>query len=66
MPKTKRISAGDYTRSEGKNSVRISYEDCWGGWVAVAKWDRLLYTDPLPTKRDAIRNADRMLFNACS
>jgi len=64
MLTTKRHFAGEYDRTDGKNIVRVTFEERLGGWIAAAKWDRLLYTDPKPTKRDAIHNTDRMLFNA--
>ena len=61
---TKKHFAGEYERTDGRNVVRVYFEDCLGGWIAAAKWDRLRYSDPMSTKQKAIRTADRMLFNA--
>jgi hypothetical protein len=61
MARTTRSSAGEYSVTDGKRIVRVSYFEHLKGWVAAAEWDRCLYTDPLPTKRDAVFNATLML-----
>lgn len=67
--KTTRICAGEYEvrpvsdfRPHRKVSVsRVHYPGDGAYWIAAAAWDPHRYTDPLPTKRDAVFNANAML-----
>ena len=61
---TTKHAVGSYIRTDGKRSVSITYFDHLKGWIAAAEWDRHLFTDPVPTKRDAILNADSMLLSS--
>lgn len=60
---TTRISAGLYEVRAGARAVEISKQEFSDGpgWVARAQWDRYMYSDPLPTKRDAVAVALEML-----
>ena len=58
---TRRHSAGNYTVHALRRRVTITYFAHLRGWIAAAEWDRHLYTDPLPTKRDAMREAQAMI-----
>lgn len=67
FPRTRvtRVCAGEYEVTELGNTirprrVRVTRVD-GEGWVAAAAWDQLLYTDYLPTKRDAVHNARLMI-----
>jgi len=62
--KTTREFAGMYNVTDGENFVQVEYMDHLGGWMAVAQWDRYLYTDILATKRDAVIEAKEMLAAA--
>lgn len=66
--KTIKICAGEYEvrplpLRNGNRAVSISRVEYWDGpaWIAAPKWDARRCTDPLPTKRDAVRNAVAML-----
>ena len=59
--KTKRICAGEYERTDGVNVVRVFFHELCAGWMAAAEWDSMVYTDILPTKKQAIVQADEML-----
>ena len=61
--KTKRNSAGEYTVTDGRYKVNISKIDYGYGpeWIAALNGSMNTYTDPLPTKRDAVRNAEIMI-----
>jgi hypothetical protein len=61
--KTKRICSGAYKVVDGLNTVHVTRVEYPDGiyWIAAANWDRDLLTDPLPTKREAIFNAQHML-----
>jgi len=59
--KTKKEGAGSYIRTDGNREVSVKFFEHLSGWIAAAKWDCHLYTDPVPTKRDAVFNADAML-----
>lgn len=61
---TRKVCAGEYVRHDGRREVRVFYHDLCKGWMAAAEWDRSLYTDIVPTKRDAVFNADLMLAEA--
>lgn len=68
MIRTTRDSAGYYqvTDTETHNSVTVLRNPALSGpdkWIARANWERHLVTDPLPTKRDAVREAAFMLAN---
>lgn len=56
---TKRKCAGEYKVTNGERTVFVSKINFGYGdeWVAAAEWDNTLYTDPLPTKREAVYNA---------
>jgi hypothetical protein len=41
--------------------VTITRRDDLKGWIAAARWDRFLYTDPVPTLRQAKRSATSMI-----
>ncbi len=66
--KTTRFCAGEYRVTDGVRVVSISQQlFCDGyGWTASADWDQWLATDPLPTKREAVRNAHYMLEDAAN
>ena len=59
--RTKKECAGSYVRTDGKREVSVRFFDHLNGWIAAAKWDCHLLTDPVQTKRDAVFNADAML-----
>lgn len=60
-PRVTKVCAGAYEMREGDYVVSVFWHDDLGGWVAGAGWDQHLYTDILPTKRDAMREARQML-----
>jgi len=62
--KTTREFAGMYNVTDGENAVQVEYMDHLDGWMAIAKWDRYLYTDVMATKRDAVLEAKDMLAAA--
>lgn len=33
------------------------------GWIAAANWDKFTYTDPVPTKWQAVQNGEMMLLD---
>ena len=49
------ISAAKYTKSQGAGFT---------GWVVRDERDRLCYSDPIPTKREAIKAMREMLGDA--
>ena len=61
--KTTKNAAGDYTRTDGVNSVHVRSDDYGYGleWVAVAGWDERFSSDPVATKWEAVEVADWML-----
>lgn len=66
MSTVTRTAPGFYVLSDGARAVNIIRNEELAGpdkWVAYATWDRYLSTDPLPTKRDAVRCAHEMLDN---
>lgn len=72
--KTIRITAGEYhvcpmpVRNNGNRYVTVSRIDFWDGpgWIAAAQWDTGRYTDPLPTKYEAVECARQMLADLCA
>lgn len=69
--KVTRVCAGEYEvripalDSIGPRVVRVTkikFVGTGAYWIAAARWDGWLYTDPLRTKRDAVRNAEQMLL----
>jgi hypothetical protein len=67
--KTKRKFAGYYVVEHKVDEadyyqVDVEYRPDLQGWIAAALWDRHLYTDPIPTKRDAVYNARIMIEDA--
>lgn len=68
MAKVKRLCQGHYTVSTSVRSggyvVNVTFTPQYPGWIAAACWDRHRYTDPLRTKREAVREAHRMINNA--
>jgi hypothetical protein len=54
--KATRISAGEYRLGNECRFVRITRVCLSDGkwWVAAAEWDSGIYSDPLPTKREAM------------
>lgn len=66
MIKTHRICAGEYKVTDGTRTVNISKVPFWDGeqWIAAAEWDQGRYTDPVPTKRDAVQSAKQMLLDS--
>jgi len=62
--RTIRHCAGMYERTDGVRSVSVRFYEHVSGWIASAQWDGHLHTDPLPTKRDAVHNADHMIGSA--
>lgn len=68
MPlKIKRYSAGSYELGAGGFDPSLHYivtiqrRDDLNGWIAAARWDRFLYSDPLPTFREAKKCAADMI-----
>jgi hypothetical protein len=67
MLKIKRHSPGSYSIGLGGLDPQRHYittvrrMDHLNGWIAAAAWDRFLYSDPVPTYRDAKQTAERML-----
>ena len=59
--KTKKIKAGRYIVTDGCKEVLINYHYHLHGWIASAGWDFYLYTDICQTKRDAKKEAEKML-----
>ena len=59
--KTIRLGAGNYEVREKDRVVYIRYYDHLKGWIASAGWDFYLYTDICRTKRDAKKEAEKML-----
>lgn len=66
--KTTRECAGSYTvGAPGADIMDTVNVFCLeegryaGFWIAKAQWDRCLYTDPMHTKRGAVREALAML-----
>lgn len=57
----RRFCAGLYYASKGKYTVAITHRPDLKGWMAAAEWDRLLYTDIVPSYRAAKLNAISML-----
>lgn len=68
MIKAKKISAGNYTYTNGVQTVEVirvpanpAFGDTHDMWIAVAAWDRSTYTDPLYTKWEAVKIAKNWL-----
>ena len=65
MHTTHKDGSGQYkvcgTAAADGRTVTVTYFEHLRGWVAAADWDRYLYTDAVPTKRDAVREAHSML-----
>lgn len=63
MIKVKRHAPGCYEVTDGVKVVDVLKNDYWDGaaWVAGAQWDRYRVSDPVPTKREAVEIAKRML-----
>lgn len=62
--KTTRVCSGEYEVTDGTLVVavsRVHYGPGDWGWVAAAQWDRLRYSDPQATKRQAVASARYML-----
>ena len=57
----RRFCAGLYHATKGKYTVAITHRPDLKGWMAAAEWDRLLYTDILPSYQVAKTNALAML-----
>jgi hypothetical protein len=65
----KRICAGHYMVTRTRRNqpdykvavTQVVYPNDGTYWIAAANWDRLLMTDPLPRKSDAVFNAKHML-----
>lgn len=67
--RTRRVSSGYYevsTPADPSLKVTIDRRDDLGGWMAIASWDRNLYTDVVPTKAAAKFNAINMIESAAS
>lgn len=66
--KSKRNFAGDYTVSSPDvpdktvNVTQVEYHD-GKHWIAAAEFISDVYSDPLPTKRDAMRSAAYIIEN---
>lgn len=65
----KKKCAGLYTYTLGKYVVEVvsrdpnpAFGDTKEMWVAAALWTHNLYTDPLETKREAVKVAKAMLI----
>lgn len=41
--------------------VDVTYRDDLKGWIAAARWDRYLYSDPVSTFREAKQSAISMI-----
>ena len=55
--KIKRLCAGYYEASVGEYVVTINHRADLNGWMAVCGWDRFLYTDAVPTYKQAKKEA---------
>lgn len=62
--RTKRVASGAYTVSHKEYVVTVDLRSDLKAWIAAANWDRSLYTDPIRTKRGAVREARRMIDSA--
>lgn len=65
--RTRRVCSGRYvvsTPADAALSVIIDRRDDLGGWMAIAEWDRHLYTDAVATKAVAKFNAILMIEGA--
>ena len=61
---SEKICAGEYEIKFKEYTVSISRHEHLGNmWVASANWDRFLYTDPVYSKKEAVRNAKEMISN---
>ena len=68
MIRAKKIHAGSYEYTDGERTVEViriplnpAYGDKNDMWIAIASWDRNLYTDPLPNKWMAVEDAKNMI-----
>lgn len=59
--KVRRVCPGFYTVTKDDRQVVITARKDLKGWMAIAQWDRYLYTDIVPTYREAKVNAIHML-----
>lgn len=65
--RVRRITAGYYEMCAGGVDpargyiVTITHREDLNGWIAAARWDRFLYTDPVPTLRAARQEATSMI-----
>ena len=67
--RTERVCAGMYkvsTPADPALTVTLERRDDLGGWMAMAAWDRYLYTDVLASKAAAKFNAIRMIEDAAN
>jgi len=67
--RTRRLCSGRYevaTPADPSLTVTLDRRDDLGGWMAIANWDRHLYTDAVPTKAAAKFNAVQMIEAAAS
>ena len=65
--RVKKISAGNYTVTDGEREVtviQVTYPNDGTYWIAASGWDHNRLSDPLDTKREAVRIAKRMLETA--
>jgi hypothetical protein len=62
-PRTFKLFPGNYLRSFHGNVIDVHTIDLDDGvwWIAASTWDKHYFTDPVPTKQDAIEAADEML-----
>jgi hypothetical protein len=69
MPtKVSKICSGLYEVKDGERKVEVAFFEkadgaSFTGWVARATWTHGFYSDPLATKREAVREAEAMLAN---
>lgn len=68
-PSVKRVCPGCYTVEHKVDeadyyTVDITRRTDLKGWIAAARWDRHLYTDPVTTLRKAEREAVAMIDGA--
>ena len=59
--KIKRVCSGHYYATDGDLELAIDRRDDLHGWIVSACWDAYLYTDPIPTYREAKRTAQDII-----
>jgi len=61
---TRKITAGHYEITNGSHTVEVFRNDelfDGPGWIAAAKWDTNIVSDPFNRKKDAVEEAKMIL-----